>query len=142
MNTSEIRVLQFNQGVGVATPPNSADVASKQSLANNATTAISGLSYDYNRILGLYIDYFIYRRTDAGFKWSTGRLFITALLDQGLGTPWNLHQPLLTEFNDPGVTFSINNALNPEFELNVTLDNMAGANHSAVMRYKVSTFPV
>lgn len=141
MGTSEIRVLQFNQGVGVALPPTSADISNKVSLPNNTATDLTDLTYDITKVSCVEIDYYIYRKTSAGYKIMKGLIAIMACADGATNADkWTKEEMLRVEkFNDSGVTFSLSFPGTGQFNPRVTLDNMSGTGHVCTMYYNIST---
>jgi hypothetical protein len=138
---SEIRTLQFNQGVGVAVPPNSADVANKITLTNNATTLLTALGFYLDDVRSAVIHYYIYRRTDSGFKSMSGEIRLEGQNDAVANADkWTFSEITRVERGgDSGITFSLDETDTEKSTLQAALDNMAGANHSCIMYYKVST---
>lgn len=135
---SEIRTVIFNQGVGVALPP-IGDVGGKVSLNNNAANIISALGYDYLVVMCAVVEYYIYRRTDSGFKWMKGKVSLVGVPDGATNAlKWDLVQDERTEINESGITFSLTETDARKSTLTATLDNMVGANHSCTMYYKVN----
>lgn len=138
---SEIRTLQFSQGVGVALPPSSADVAAKITLVNNTSTPIPAVSYALTAIMAVLVQYYIYRRTDSGYKSMSGVMFLEAQPDGATNADkWKKEEHTRIERGgDSGIAFTLDTTIAGEFILGATLDSMAGTNHSCIMYYKIST---
>lgn len=112
----------------------------KAPLSNNSTTQVAAIGRYITDFVCLAVDYYIYRRTDSGFKSASGRLYLEAQPDAATNPAlWSLWEASRGERGgDSGVTFSLNDVDTGKSVLEITLDNMAGANHDCTFYYSVT----
>jgi hypothetical protein len=109
-------------------------------LDNNSINPISAIGETLDSAGGIIVDYFIYRRTDAGFKTLSGKIVMEGNPD-GATNPdkWELFEPERSSSPvDSGVTFSLDDVDVEKSILVVTLDNMAGSDHRCDFYYKAT----
>jgi hypothetical protein len=100
-------------------------------LPNNSINPINAIGEYIADAGAILIDYYIYRRTDSGYKTMSGKIVLESNPD-ALTNPakWTLYEMVRNEGDTPsGVTFSLDDIDVEKSILVVTLDNMAGANH-------------
>lgn len=112
---------------------------SKVSLANNSINPIGDIGEYLSSAKSIMIEYYIYRRTDLGSRRVSGRIRMNGVPDAVLNADkWEYYEEARSEVGSSGVSFSIDDTDTEKSVLVVTLDNMAGAGHQAVMHYKVT----
>jgi hypothetical protein len=85
---------------------------------------------------GIIIDYFIYRRTDDGFKTLSGKISIEGNPDGATNADkWEIFEMERSESEESGVSFSLEEADVEKSILVVTLDNMPGSDHRCDFYY-------
>lgn len=149
-SNSEIRTIQFMQGVIVDLPSNILDGTGSKVVINNATNASTGLQFRDDVYREVIIPYSIKRRTDAtalagDVLIEKGQIRLTANPDAAsLANRWILdHETQKDEGISTGVTLSIlvtNDAGVAVVDLLYTSTNLAGANHESFMSYALTSF--
>lgn len=143
-SNSSIRTLHFAQGVEVVLANGILDESNTIDLANNLVTVISQLPFDLLIYREIVFNYTIRRRTDApATRFERGQFRLTANPD-GATDPdkWIIAWDFK---NDEGVASGVVFTLNVTagvVELQVAVDNMAGANHHCFWSYELTTFLV
>jgi hypothetical protein len=106
-------------------------------LDNNSINPITDIGESLDTAGGIIIDYFIYRKTDLGFKTLSGKIFMEGNPD-ALTNPekWELFEAERSESpEDSGVTFTLDDVATDKSILVVNLDNMAGSDHRCDFYY-------
>lgn len=122
-------------GGGGTTPPDTGKV----SLANNASTDMPDIGEYLTDASCLVVDYYLYRRTDSGFKSMSGRIYIEGQPD-GATNPdkWTLFEAIRSERGAAsGVTFSLDDVDTEKSILVATLDDYAGTSHECEFYYEI-----
>lgn len=119
-----------------------AEETGKILLVNNSANTVAEIGEYLTDCSGIIVEYYIYRRTDSGFKKMRGELRLETQPDEVLSADrWALIESNRSEFGgDSGVTFSLTEIDTEKSILVVTLDNMAGAAHQCKFYYKVIRF--
>lgn len=106
-------------------------------LDNNSINPITAIGEYLVDAGGIIVDYFIYRRTDAGFKTLTGKIIMEGNPDAATNPlKWELFEADRSESpEDSGVTFSLDDVDAEKSILVITLDNMPGADHRCDFYY-------
>jgi hypothetical protein len=112
----------------------------KAALNNNSANTISSIGRYISDFVCLKVDYYLYRRTDSGFKSMSGTLFLEANPDASLNPDkWKLWEAQRSERGgDSGVSFSLDDVDTGKSVLVATLDDMYGANHSCIFYYSLT----
>lgn len=113
-------------------------------IANNASTNVLDIGEYLLNARCIIVDYYLYRRTDDGFKTCSGKLFIEGVNDAALNSDkWQIFEAERSEaFGPIGATFGLDDIDTEKSVLAITLDNMAGANHDCKFYYKKSVLTV
>jgi hypothetical protein len=109
-------------------------------LVNNTSTNLTSIGDYLVNSMAIMVDYYIYRRTDSGYKSISGKIFLEGN-PEGATNPdkWALFEAERSENGGAsGITFSLDDIDTEKSILVATLDNMAGANHSCIMYYKTT----
>lgn len=146
-SSSEIKTLQFMQGVEVTLPPTVLDDFGKILLNNNqANQNLTGFNFDITKFREVHIMYALYRRTDtAGEIVERGELWLSARPEQGVvANKWVLDQLIKKdEGTDVGVTFDV--LVDPVTnwaQVRASTTDIAGANHQCAFRYHLRTLAI
>lgn len=99
-------------------------------LANNSINPMSAIGEYLVDAGAIMVDYFIYRRTDAGFKTISGKLILEGNEDGATNQDkWALLEAERSESEASGVSFSLDDIATEKSILVITLDNMSGSDH-------------
>lgn len=140
MALSEIKVLQFQEGIEVETPSENTPLSpgvSTFTLANNQSSAanVTGLSFDETTKRSGRIEYQIRTEDDTPLeKLELGEFFVYYNTDDG---QW-YGEYGQKNFSDSGVTLSITAGGQVQY----TSPNLTGGNESLKLKYRVTTFQV
>jgi hypothetical protein len=114
--------------------------SSTVTLTNNSANTLSAIGTYLSLAKGVIVDYYIYRRNDAGYKRMSGKIFLEGIPD-GATNPdkWGLWEAERSERDgDIGITFSLDDVDTEKSVLVATLNNIVGAGHSCIMYYKLT----
>jgi hypothetical protein len=114
--------------------------SSTVTLTNNSANTLSAIGTYLSLAKGVIVDYYIYRRNDAGYKRMSGKIFLEGIPD-GATNPdkWGLWEAERSERDgDIGITFSLDDVDTEKSVLVATLNNLVGAGHSCIMYYKLT----
>lgn len=109
-------------------------------LTNNSANNLTDIGEYLINCAAIVVEYYLYRRTDSGFRRMNGLLFIQSAPD-AVANPdkWVLDEAIRRERGgDSGVTFSLDDIDTEKSILVASLDNDAGAGHSCMIYYKVT----
>jgi hypothetical protein len=113
-------------------------------LTNNASTNITDIGAYLVDARAIFVDYYLYRRTDSEFRMISGKLILEGVNDGATNSDkWQLLELERSEaLGSAGVTFSLDDIDTEKSVLTITLDNNAGANHDCKFYYKKSVLTV
>lgn len=112
----------------------------KIDLINNSVNPITAIGNYLDEARCIIVNYYIYRRTDSGFKSMSGKVILEGKPD-AISNPdkWVKYEPERSERGGySGVTFSLDDIDTDKSILVATLDDMAGTNHECTMYYNVT----
>lgn len=141
-SNAEIRTINFAQGVEVTLPDDVTPESSNFSLANNTADQDTGITLENDVVNGAVIEYEILRRTDSTTGLiEVGKIYLKVDPD-GLtdADKWLMFHNKEQVDPGPGVTFSMDTSTPGEMTLEASTTNVAGANHSCVVSYKLTQF--
>lgn len=106
-------------------------------LDNNSINPISAIGEYLDSVGAILIDYFIYRKTDAGFKTLSGKIVMEGNPDAiDNADKWSVLELERNESDESGVFFSLDDIDTEKSILVITLDNMIGDDHRCDFYYK------
>lgn len=111
----------------------------KATLSNNSVNTMAAIGRYLSDFVCLAVDYYLYRRTDSGFKSMSGRIYMEAQPDAVLNADkWTFFEAIRAERGGAsGVTFSLDDVDTGKSVLVATLDDFAGVSHDCTFYYNI-----
>ncbi len=116
--------------------------SAKAILVNNSANTINEIGDYIVNCPGLAVEYYLLRRVDGEVRRMSGVLRLESLPDEALSVDrWQVIELQRSEYGNPsGVSFSLTEVDTEKSVLVITLDDMAGDNHSCKFFYKLTQF--